>query len=99
MINIQPIICEWTVQNITMNHYMQDLKAKAILPAEELGAEEDSLTEQCPTWKSVWSQGMEFNSFMWKKWHPLTVFDGCWMLMETKEWKGAQWGGAFQQQR
>jgi len=32
-----------------MNHYMQDLKAKAILPAEELGAEEDSLTEQCPT--------------------------------------------------
>ena len=28
-----------------------------------------------------------------KKWHPLTLNDACWTLMETKQWVGAQRGG------
>ena len=30
---------------------------------------------------------------MWKKQHPLTFFDVCWMFLETKQWLCAQWGG------
>ena len=31
-------------------------------------------------------------SSTWKKWHPLTFFDVCWMFLETKQWVWALWG-------
>ena len=37
-----------------------------------------SLTEWCLTWKCLWSNHVEWNSSMWKKWHPLTdKFSSC----------------------
>ena len=30
-----------------------------------------------------------------KKWHPLTFTAACWMLMRTKQWMWAQWGGGW----
>ena len=36
-----------------------------------------SLTEWLLTWKCIWSKGVEFDSSMWKKWHPLTFIDIC----------------------
>ena len=41
--------------------------------------------------KCIWSKGASPNSSMWKKWHPLTFTDACWMFMETKQWMWAQW--------
>ena len=54
-----------------------------------------SLTEWCLTWKHRWSKGVELNSSMWKKKHPLTLIDICWTFMETKQWVWAQWGGGW----
>jgi len=45
--------------------------------------------------KSVWSKDVSLNSFMQKKWYPLTFTDAYWMFMETKQRTGAQWGGGW----
>ena len=37
------------------------------------------------TWKCIWSKGVQLNSSMWKKIHPLTFTDTCWTLMEIKQ--------------
>jgi len=52
----------------------------------------DSMTEWHLTLKRVWSKSVYLNSSMWKKLHPLTFIDICWMLMETRQWMWAWWG-------
>ena len=47
------------------------------------------------TWKCIWSKGASLNSFMWKKWQPLTFTDACWMFTETKQRQWTQWGGGW----
>ena len=47
------------------------------------------------TWKCIWSKDVSLTSSMQKKWHSLTFIDTCWMLMETKQWMLAQWGGGW----
>ena len=37
--------------------------------------------------------GTEF--LWWKKWHPLTFMDACWIFMDTKQWMWAQWGSGW----
>ena len=71
-------------------HYM-------LLPCDRW-QQRGSLTEWHLTWKCVWSESVSLNSSMWKKWHPLTFIDACWMLMEPKQWMSALWevGRAFQ---
>ena len=32
---------------------------------------------------------------MWKKLHPVTFIDACWMFTETKQWMLAQWGSGW----
>ena len=54
-----------------------------------------SLTEQCLTWKHVWSRDVEWNSSMMEKPHPLTFINACWMFLETKQWMWAQWGDGW----
>jgi len=53
-------------------------------------AAEGSLTKWCLTWKCGSSKGVSLNSSMWKKWHPLTFTDTCWMFMETTQWMWAK---------
>ena len=57
-----------------------------------------SLTKWRLTWKCIWSKGVELNSSIWKKWHPLAFTDACWTFIEIKQWMWAQCGGgcAFQ---
>ena len=43
----------------------------------------------------IWSKGVSLNSSMWKKLHPLTFINACWMFIETKHWIWAQWGGGW----
>jgi len=31
----------------------------------------------------------------WKKWHPLTFTNACWIFMETKQWMWAQLGSGW----
>ena len=52
----------------------------------------DSLTKWHLTRKCVWRKGASLSSSMWKKLHPLTFTDTCWMFMETRQWMWAQWG-------
>ena len=44
------------------------------------------------TWKLCEAKGWDW---IIPKLHPLTFIDTCWMLMETKQWIWAQWGGAW----
>ena len=41
------------------------------------------------------SKGVALNSSKGKNWHPLTCVNTCIMLMETKQWKRAQWGSGW----
>ena len=56
-----------------------------------------SLTKGSLTWECIWSNNVELNSSTQKKkkWHPLTFIDTGWMLMETKQWLWAPWGGEW----
>ena len=54
-----------------------------------------SLTKWHLKWQCEQSKGVELNSSIWKKWRPLTFISACWMLMETKKWRWAQWSGGF----
>ena len=69
-----------------------------ILLLQDRQQQRGSLTEWCLTWKGEWSKGVELNSSMWEKWHPLMFTDIYWTFMETNQWMWAQWGvgGAFQ---
>ena len=49
-----------------------------------------SLTKWHPTQDCTWRKDIEFNSFIKKKWHPLTFINACWTLMKTKQWMCAQ---------
>lgn len=51
-----------------------------------------SLTEWCLTWKCMWNKGVELDSSMMNKQHPLTFISACWTFMETKQWMYARWG-------
>ena len=57
-----------------------------------------SLTKRHLTWKHIWNRSVSLNSFMWKKWHPLTFIDVCLAFMEThSECEHTEVvGGAFQ---
>ena len=55
----------------------------------------DSLSKRHLTWKCTWSKGVSMISSLWKKWHPLTFINTCWMFMETKQWMWAQGGGGY----
>ena len=46
------------------------------------------LTQKCRC-----SKGVSLSSSMWKKQHPLTSINACWMFLETKQLTWAQWGG------
>ena len=30
-----------------------------------------------------------------RKWHSLALINACWMILETKQWMWAKWGGAW----
>ena len=72
----------WTCSPISHN---------VLLPCDRR-QQRNTLTEWCLTWKRVWSKGVELNSYMQNKWHPLTFIDACWMFLKTKQWMWAQWG-------
>lgn len=49
---------------------------------------------------AVWQKGMWYgsvyvslNSSLWKKWHPLTFNNTCWVFVETKQWM--QWNSGW----
>ena len=50
-----------------------------------------SLTQWHLTWKCRWSNSVEINSSLWKKWHPLAFIDAFGMFMETKQCMVVQW--------
>jgi len=54
-----------------------------------------SLTKWCLTWKRVWSEGVELNSSVQKKLHPLTFIDVHWLLVDSNQWVWAQWGAGW----
>ena len=54
-----------------------------------------SLTKWCLTWKCRWSKGVEFNSSIQKRLHPLIFINACWTFMETKQWMVTQWGDGW----
>ena len=62
-----------------------------ILLPRDRRQQRSSLTEWRLMWKCVWNKGVELNSSMQKKLHPLTFIDARWMFMETKQWVWAQW--------
>ena len=57
----------------------------------------DSLAQWYLTWKSVWNKGVELNSFMKKKLHPVAFIDASWTFMELKQWMWTQVMGVFEQ--
>ena len=53
------------------------------------------MTKWCLIWKCLWSKGVEFNSSMLEKLHPLAFTDACWMFMTSKQCTWMQWGGRW----
>jgi len=46
-------------------------------------------------WHGEWSKGVSLNSFMSKKWHPLTFISSSCTLLQTEQWMWAQWGSEW----
>ena len=40
-----------------------------------------ALTQQCLTWKRIWSKGVLWNPSVGKKWHLVTFTDACWTFV------------------
>ena len=62
------------------------ISCRMLLSSCDTWQQRGSLTKWCLTWKCIKSKGVSLNSFMWKKWHPLTFINTCSTLMETKKW-------------
>jgi len=60
-----------------------------ILLPHDRWQQRSSMTKWCLTWKCLWSKDVSLNSSMWKKLHPLTFIDACWM------WRWVQWVGGW----